>query len=219
MRESSLLTTECGTSLSAPKVANYLARLCKNIPAIPQTRKGVLTRFCRIPDDRPEPLTINVLGVSTKEAEPIYNIYGFGQPNLDYAEDSNSNNVLLFAENTIKVGGVHYYYFHLPDTFVDMQGKREISVTLVYNPPVRRTRMEFMGTRMEFSLYKNTDIKVIADRSSEDVFSEPAIDEESEGNEDSGKIPEIVLYPKTALPQKAFTKRAHDVYTSAQGLT
>jgi len=219
MRESSLLTTECGTSLSAPKVANYLARLCKRYPSYTSnTIKALLLASARIPDVRPEPLNVNVCGLSTKAAEPIYNIYGFGQPDLACAEGSDFNNVLLFAENEIKIRGVHYYCFYLPDTFVDMQGKREISVTLVYNPPVRRTRMEYMGTRMEFSLYKNTDIKVIADRSSEDVFLEPAIDEESEGNEDSGKIPEIVLYPKKALRSKSIHQKGTRVYTSAPGI-
>jgi len=216
MEESSLLTMECGTSLSAPKVANYLARLCKRYPGYTSnTIKAFLLASARIPKDRPKPLNINVHGVSTKEAEPIYNIYGFGQPDLAYAEDSNSNNVLLFAENTIKIRGVHYYYFYLPDTFVDMQGEREISVTLVYNPPIRRTRMEYMRTQMEFSLYKNTNIQVIAARSSEDVFSEPTNDEESEGNEDSGKIPEIVLYPKKTLRSKGIHQKGTRVYTSA----
>jgi len=70
--------------------------------------------------------------IPTKAAEPIYNIYGFGQPDLASAVDSNSNDVLLFAENTIKIQGVHYYYFYLPDTFINVPGKREISVTLVY---------------------------------------------------------------------------------------
>ena len=216
MEESSLLTTECGTSLSAPKVANYLARLCKRYPGYTSnTIKAFLLASARIPDDRPEPLNINVHGVSTEEAEPIYTIYGFGQPDLVYAEDSNSNSVLLFAENAIKVRGVHYYYLYLPDTFVESQGKREISVTLVYNPPVRRTRMEYMGTQMKFSLYKNTDIGVIAARSSEDVFSEPANDEESEEDEDGGKISEVVLYPKTTLRSKGIHQKGTRVYTSA----
>ncbi len=216
MKESSLLTTECGTSFSAPKVANYLARLCKRYPGYTSnTIKAFLLASARIPNNRPEPLNVNVWDLSTKAAEPIYNIYGFGQPNLAYAEDSNSNNVLLFSENTIKIGGVHYYYFYLPDTFVDSRGKREISVTLVYNPPVRRTRMEYMGTRMEFSLYRNTAIEVIADRSSEDVFSEPENDEEPE---DSGKIPEIVLYPKKTLRSKSIHQKGTRVYTSAPGI-
>jgi len=219
MEESSLLTTTWGTSFSAPKVANYLARLCKRYPGYTSnTIKAFLLASARIPNDRPKPLNVNVWGLSTKAAEPVYNIYGFGQPNLAYAEDSNSNNVLLFAENTIKVGGVHYYYFYLPDTFVDAQGEREISVTLVYNPPVRRTRVEYMGTRMEFSLYRNTDIEVVAARSSEDVFSEPANDEESEGNEDSGKIPEIELYPKKALRSKSIHQKGTRVYTKAPGI-
>ena len=75
--------------------------------------------------------------------------------------------------------------------------------------------MEYMGTRMEFSLYRNTAIEVIADRSSEDVFSEPENDEEPE---DSGKIPEIVLYPKKTLRSKSIHQKGTRVYTSAPGI-
>lgn len=213
MEESSLLTTECGTSLSAPKVANYLARLCKRYPGYTSnTIKALLLASARIPDDRPKSLDINVHGASTKEAEPIYNVYGFGQPNLAYAGDSDFNNVLLFAENKIKVRGVHYYYLYLPDTFIGMEGEREISVTLVYNPPVRRTRMGYMGTQMEFTLYRNTDIQIIAARSPETVFSESANDEEVEDNEGSGKIPKIELYPKMTLRSKGIHQKGTRVY-------
>ena len=219
IKDSGLLTTDCGTSFSAPKVANYLARLCKRYPGYTSnTIKALLLASARIPDDRPKSLDINVHGASTKEAEPIYNVYGFGQPNLAYAGDSDFNNVLLFAENTIKVRGVHYYYFYLPDTFINTEGEREISVTLVYNPPVRRTRMEYMGTQMEFTLYRNTDIQIIADRSSETVFSESENDEELEDNEDSGEIPKIELYPKKTLRSKSIHQKGTRIYKRAPNI-
>ncbi|HIJ07148.1 S8 family peptidase, partial [Methanocalculus sp.] len=216
IEDSRLLTTDCGTSFSAPKVANYLARLCKRYPGYTSnTIKAFLLASARIPDDRPKPLDINVYGASTKEAEPIYNIYGFGQPNIAYAGDSDFNSVLLFAENKIKVRGVHYYYLYLPDTFIGMEGEREISVTLVYNPPVRRTRMGYIGTQMEFTLYRNTDIQIIAERSPEIVFSESANDEELKDNEGSGKIPKIELYPKTTLRSKSIHQKGTRIYKRA----
>lgn len=79
--------------------------------------------------------------------------------------------------------------------------------------------MEYMGTQMKFSLYKNTDIGVIAARSSEDVFSEPANDEESEEDEDGGKISEVVLYPKTTLRSKGIHQKARESIRAHQGLT
>ena len=218
MKEGTLLTMDYGTSLSAPKVANYLARLCKKYPGYSSnTIKALLLASARIPGNRPEPLDTNVSYISTKAAEPIYNIYGFGQPDLASAEDSDSNNVLLFAENTIKIEGVHYYYFYLPDTFINVPGKREISVTLVYNPPVRRTRMEYMETQMEFSLYRNTDVGVIAARSPGDVYVE-STDEELEDDETSGKIPKIELFPKKILRSKSIHQKGTRVYTGTPGI-
>lgn len=210
--ESNLLTTDCGTSFSAPKVANALARLCKKYPNYTSnTIKALLLASARIPDDRPAPLNVDPhgYGLSTKEIEQLYNVYGFGQPSLTCAEDSESNNVLLFAENKIKIRGVHYYYLYLPDTFLEVEGEREISVSLVYNPPVRRTRMGYVGTRMEFTLYRNTDIQIIADRSPETVFTEPSDDESN------SKIPQIELNPKKNLRSKGIHQKATRVYKRA----
>jgi len=210
MEESSLLTTDCGTSLSAPKVANYLAQLCKKYPnCTPNTIKAFLLASARMPGDRPEPLDIDTYSSSTRELESIYNIYGFGQPNLASAEDSNSSSVLLFAENSLKIRGVCYYYLYLPEAFLNTDGEREISVTLVYNPPVRRTRADYMGIKMEFTLYKNTDIEDLEARSAKIVMSESS-DEENDDD-----IPQIILYPKKNARSKGIHQKGTRTYIRA----
>ncbi|MDD4254836.1 MAG: S8 family peptidase [Methanofollis sp.] len=210
IEERSLLTTDCGTSFSSPKVANYLARLHKKYPQYTvNTIKAFLLASARIPDDRPEPLNIALFGSGSpaSELELINNTYGYGQPDFAYATDSNSNSVLLFSENRIKIKGIHYYYFYLPESFLKTDGEREISVTLVYNPPVRRTRMDYLGTKMEFTLYKDTDLQEIEPRSLEEVLAE------SEEEEDRGKIPKIELFPKKTARSKGIHQKGTRIYT------
>jgi len=213
MEDRSLLTTDCGTSFSSPKVANYLARLCKKYPYYtPNTIKAFLLASARIPDDRPEPLAVDIFrsGVPASDLEAITNTYGYGQPNLTYAEESNSYSVFLFTENKIKINGVHYYYFNIPEIFITTDGTREISVTLVYNPPVRRTRIDYMGVKMKFGLYRNTDIRDLETQPLDDTLDE-STDEETE--EDAGKISEIKLFPNKTVRSKGIHQKGTRIYT------
>ena len=78
--------------------------------------------------------------------------------------------------------------------------------------------MEYLGTRMEFTLYRNTDIQIIADRPSETVFSEAENDEALEDNEDSGKMPKIELYPKKTLRSKSIHQKGTRIYKKAPNI-
>ena len=71
------------------------------------------------------------------------------------------NDVLLIAENKIKPNSIHLYYFYLPKEFIEEAGKREISIVLVYNPPVRRNRIDYLGISMEFHLFKDSNVEEI----------------------------------------------------------
>ncbi|GAI06756.1 unnamed protein product, partial [marine sediment metagenome] len=88
-------------------------------------------------------------------------IYGYGKPNFNLSLSSDSNRVLLLADNKIKLNGIHLYYFYLPREFIETKGEREISVVLVYNPPIKRNRIDYLGISMEFHLFKDSEIEEI----------------------------------------------------------
>jgi hypothetical protein len=74
---------------------------------------------------------------------------------------SDFNSVMLIAENKIKLDAVHLYHFKLPAEFVETPGERQISVCLVYDPPIRRNRIDYMGINFEFHLFDNSEVMEI----------------------------------------------------------
>ncbi|MBN1461959.1 MAG: S8 family peptidase [Armatimonadetes bacterium] len=152
-----LLTVDYGTSYSAPKVAHDLARLLNRHPTYDfNLAKALMLASAGIPSDRPG--VLSNYRPSGSQGRALLNIYGYGLPSPELAIESMQNEVLLLAQNTIGLDKWHLYYFFLPDEFVQTPGKREIRVSLVYNPPVRRDRIEYLGVSMEYHLFRNADV-------------------------------------------------------------
>ncbi|MBC7195687.1 MAG: S8 family peptidase [Deferribacterales bacterium] len=162
LKDGKLFTADYGTSFSAPKVSHYLARLFNIFPdRSPNLIKALLLASAEIPDKRPPLLSdVNFNDSDTKLLD-LLKIYGYGKPNFERAISSEINDVFLIAENRIKPNSIHLYYFYLPREFIEQSGKREISVVLVYNPPVRRNRIDYLGIGMEFHLFKDSSIEEI----------------------------------------------------------
>jgi len=162
LKDGKLFTVDHGTSFSAPKVSHYLAKLFNFFPdRSPNLIKALLLASAEIPDERPQPLSDVTFNDSDTKLLDLLKVYGYGKPNFERAISSEVNDVLLIAENRIKPNSIHLYYFYLPREFIEQSGKREISVVLVYNPPVRRNRIDYLGIGMEFHLFKDSNIEEI----------------------------------------------------------
>lgn len=157
-----LFTVDHGTSFSAPKVAHHIGILCNSFPNYsPNLIKALLLVAADIPDDRPDALSGISYNSSDSELMKLFNVYGYGIPDVIKSLSSESNRVLLLAENKIKLDSIHLYYFHLPKEFIDFTGERQLAVSLVYNPPIRRNRIDYMGVNIEYHLFANSTIDEI----------------------------------------------------------
>ncbi len=204
-----------GTSFSAPKVAHYIARLFNQFPEYsPNLIKALLIASAEIPPDNPGPLNEITFNDSDTKLMDLLKIYGYGKPNFAVAKSSDLNHVLLQGENKIKVDGVHLYYFYLPRNFIDTPGKREISVVLVYNPPIRRNRIDYMGLNMEFHLFKNAEI--------EEVLSGYKTIQIGDELEDivpkKLKVKKIGLHPGVELRKKGIHQKGVMIYSGRPGI-
>lgn len=151
-----------GTSFSSPKVANYVARLFNRFPGnSANLTKAIILASAEIPKERPAPLDSIRLGDPDRRLMDLLKVYGYGKPNFSAATASEMNRILLLADRSIRLNKVHLYYFFLPQEFIEVKGRREISVTLVYNPPVRRSRIEYMGVSMEFHLFRDSELREV----------------------------------------------------------
>lgn len=160
IQEGRLFTVVKGTSFSAPKISHYIAKLINKYPDRSLNLiKALLISSASIPSEKPAPLSEMSISAGGDNAKNLLNIYGYGKPDLNNAFYSESNRVLLLRENTIKLDNIHIYPVYLPEEFIERKGSRSISVTLVFDPPVNKNRVEYLGATFETHLFRNIDIK------------------------------------------------------------
>jgi hypothetical protein len=61
--------------------------------------------------------------------------------------------VILYAEDRLSINHFAVYRVPVPPEFQG-NGRRTIRVSLAFDPPVRRTRAEYIGTKMNFRLLR-----------------------------------------------------------------
>jgi hypothetical protein len=195
-----LFNSDIETSMSCPKVAHQLALLINKYPDKGNNLiKALLISSAKIPSERPH--VFNELSKNSPDRDilPLLNLYGFGLPSLTEALESENDKVLLIRENRIGLNKIQLYKIELPDSLFAVRGKRIISVTLIFNPPVNKNRNDYLACSMGFTLFKNTSIESIshayqnvqieANQSIEDVEAKIA-------------LPQIKLQPGTTLRNK-----------------
>ncbi|OQY29535.1 MAG: hypothetical protein B6243_11245 [Anaerolineaceae bacterium 4572_5.2] len=162
LSEGRLFSVDHGTSFSTPKVANYIARLFNKYPhASPNLIKALLLSSAQIPKDRPNPLSTIDFKASDKKLIELLQIYGYGKPNFNRAAFSSGDWALLINEGQLTPNSIDVYYVYLPSEFIETKGKKTLSVTLVYDPPVNKNRIDYMGCAMEFHLFKNVEVSEV----------------------------------------------------------
>lgn len=219
IEEGRLFTVDYGTSFSAPRVTHYIAKLFNQFPEYsPNLIKALLISSAEIPSDRPSRLAEITFNDSNENLINLLKIYGYGKPNFERAVSSDDNYVLLIAENKIKLDGIHLYYSYLPREFIEVLGNREISVSLVYNPPIRRNRIDYMGIGMEFHLFKNAEIQEIL-KGYKRILQIRKEEETAEIIPEELKIKEIDLHPGVHLRKKCLHQKGIKIYTKKPNIS
>lgn len=150
-----LLTSGNGTSYSAPMLANKAAYLLRRFPwATSNLIRTLLAGAATVP--APAELALAAIGEDDKAR-----ICGNGQVDALRAAYSDDHRVVLYAEERLEINQFAVYRVPIPPEF-RIGGRRTIRVSLAFNPPVRRTRAEYIGTKMNFRLLRGCDV--------EDVF-------------------------------------------------
>ena len=143
-----LFTTDIGTSFSAPRIAHLAARILETFPG---ASANLIRAFIVASASVPE-AALNILNALDKDA--VYRICGYGQPNLYKAQHSDENRAVLYAESEIEFDKFHIYEVPIPEELIQNSGKRNISVTLAFDPPVRHSRFDYLGVKMSFRLIR-----------------------------------------------------------------
>lgn len=207
--EGRMFTVDQGTSLSAPKVTHLAARLFNQYPnASPNLIKALLLSSAQIPDDRPLPLSDIDLEAADGRLIDLLKVYGYGQPDFDRACFSTDRSVVLLREKQIKLNGVDVYYFYLPPEFIEVPGRKRLMVTLVYDPPTNKNRLDYLGCTLDFRLFKNMEVDEVVQAYGA-IRAEEIEDDETPENL---RTQEISLHPKSNLRKRGVHQRGIKEY-------
>ncbi len=209
----SWFTGDYGTSTSAALISNYLGKLCKKFPdASRNLIKALLIASAKIPENDLYPIRSLVRGSGESIWQENLRIYGYGKPNLSHALASENKRVILKDENEIGLGKVQFYTFYLPEGFININGKREISVTLIYDPPVNARKNQYLGAKLDFRLFMN--------RTLDEVQKDYSITgEQKTAKYEKPKLKsEIKLEPNLDQRSKSIHQKALIKYNRAPGI-
>jgi hypothetical protein len=152
-----LFRTDTGTSYAAPKVAHIAARLLRTFPnASANLIRALLVASAQVPE--PATQLLKPLG-----DDAVLRVCGYGRPSLELAQASDEARVVLYAESELPFDNFHIYELPIPSELIQEPGRRSISVTLAFDPPVRHTRFDYLGVKMSFRLIRGKTIEEVAE--------------------------------------------------------
>ncbi|MDA8226571.1 MAG: S8 family peptidase [Desulfitobacterium hafniense] len=151
-----IFDTDIGTSFAAPKIANQAARILREWPSSSSANliRSLLIHCADIPFH---------IAKKYYTIEEALNVYGYGIPDARRVVNSYENLVNLYAEAALDLDKMHIYEVPIPKLFNQTKGDRRIIVTLAFNPPVRYTRLDYLGIEMSFRLIRGKSLSEVAE--------------------------------------------------------
>jgi Subtilase family len=142
-----LFTSGQGTSYSAPILARKAATLLQIFPnSSANLVRALLAGAASLPEEAERRL-------ADMDKADQYHIVGNGYVDPLKAAYSDDHRVVYFADDQLEIDKFAIYRVPIPAEF-QTGGKRTIRVSLAFDPPVRRTRAEYIGTKMDFRLIR-----------------------------------------------------------------
>lgn len=148
-------TSKAGTSISAPRVSFKAASILSNLP---NASANLIRALLAISGEHSD---------KTRSQLPtedlLQSICGHGNPDHVRAQTSEDSRVILYAEDKLPLDKFAVFEVPLPPEFTNTKGQRQIRVALAFDPPVRHTRLDYLGLSMGFHLTRGV--------SQEEVFA------------------------------------------------
>jgi hypothetical protein len=151
-----LLTSSTGTSMAAPRIAYKAALLVRAMPtASANMIRALLAVSASSPAEALE--SLQRFGPDGQRA-----CLGYGIPDVARALDSEERRVIFIADRQeLATDQFALYRVPLPSEFQKTKGKRYIRVSLAFDPPVRHTRLEYLGLRLNYHLIRGMQPDII----------------------------------------------------------
>lgn len=155
-----LLAFDIGTSFAAPLVARVAAAVKARFPAFSSN----LVRALVLSSAESLGFGSELTAFHPSDvADAVLKLSGYGRPSVARATESTSHRVVLVAEDSIAIDGVHIYELPVPESFRRSGGQRGVDVALAYDPRTRARRLDYLANRMEFQLLRGMSVDEIED--------------------------------------------------------
>jgi hypothetical protein len=152
-----LLTSGCGTSFAAPLVAHKAALLRETFPnASANLVRALLALGSGIPETA-------ALRMTSFDKDNVPRVMGHGLPDVERSMFSDDGRVVLYDQAEIGVDHFLIYELPIPIEFQTTKGVRRIDVALAFDPPTRRTRLDYLGHTMSFDVYRGMALDDVFD--------------------------------------------------------
>lgn len=194
-----LFTTAKGTSYAAPLVAHKAALV---LQAFPEASANLLRALLVSSARQPEPAVAKLEHFGDGA---IRHLCGYGIANATIASTSDTNRVVLYTDDTIRLDRFYIYEVPIPREFTETGGARSLRVTMAFDPPTRHTRVDYLGVQMSFRLVRGRTLGEVIDfyrRRQKDVDG-PA--PEMEGRYDCSFLPKARVRECGTLQSALFT--------------
>lgn len=158
-----LFAWDIGTSYAAPQVARTAALAEYKLKGLlgtedvhPNLVRAVLAASADLPK----------AGVDYEEGSSVYarlKLFGYGMPDENRSLVSDDRRVMLVAQDEIPLDNIHVFGIPNPSAFTGSKGVRRVSVSLAFDPPVRRRRLDYLGVQLDFCLVRGMDAQAVFD--------------------------------------------------------
>jgi len=155
--------TRSGTSFSAPYITRLIGTIKGKLPAA----KGNLLRAILINTCHSETKIKRSIfeKFSNKELKPAQlkekytRIQGFGDVREKFLTNSYDHYVTMYYEGEMEINKVNVFEVPITEEVYNKKGKATLHVTLTYNPPCRDSRIDYMGVKMTYELYRGLSLE------------------------------------------------------------
>jgi len=89
---------------------------------------------------------------------------GFGRPIPELAAACGGPRAVMYFDGSLRTDTAVIHPVPIPERFARGAAERRISVSLAFDPPVRRQRREYLAGDMTFDLLRNVDERQIRER-------------------------------------------------------
>ena len=135
-----------GTSFAAPYVAREVAKVATRYPlASANLLRAVTALSFPNPTGFDSPLTLRPRVGSA-----------YGMPSVAPVLESSGNRAVLTFEGTIPTGSRVIHRLPVPREFAEGASVRQFRIALAFDPPVRRSRRDYIAGKMHFEFVRST---------------------------------------------------------------